>query len=51
MKTIACILAVVALSSCGIPIALRADYTDPDSGLVIGGGYSSKGGLEIEVSK
>ena len=51
MKTLACILACVALSSCGLPVAIRLDYTDPDSGLILGGGYSSKSGLEVSASK
>jgi len=51
MKTLAIILVGVALTSCGIPVHISAYHIDPDSGLSIGGSYSSKGGLTIEVSK
>ena len=51
MKTLACILACVSLSSCGLPVAIRFDYTDPDTGANVGGSYSSKDGLEISASK
>jgi len=51
MKTILIILAVPFFASCGLPLRVSLDYTDPDSGLNVGAGYSSKSGLEIEASK
>ena len=51
MKTLCIILASLALASCGIPVAITADYTDPETGLTLGGGYSSKGGIVINASK
>ena len=51
MKTIAILLALVGLTSCGVPVAVSVDYTDPDTGLAVGAGYSSKGGLKVEASK
>ena len=49
MKALA-ILAILALSSCGIPLNFAVDYQTPE-GVVLGGAYSSKGGIEINVSK
>lgn len=51
MKAPFIIIACVALSSCGIPTRFGVTYTDPDSGLVVDGSYSSKGGIAVEVSK
>ena len=51
MKPICILFVIAALSSCKLPVNLSFDYVDPDSGLSLGGGYSSKGGLNLNVSK
>ena len=51
MKTLAIIITAIALTSCGIPVALTGSYTDPDTGATISGGYSSKGGIVIDARK
>lgn len=51
MKTLAAILAVSVLASCGVPVSLTTRYVDPDSGLVVSARYSSKAGIEIEATK
>lgn len=57
MKTLRIIIKALAavaacsLVSCGLPVNISANYKHPETGLVIGGGYSSKGGLKIDVSK
>lgn len=51
MKTIAIIILAASLTSCGLPIRIVTSYEDPNTGLTVSGGYSSKAGLEVEVSK
>jgi hypothetical protein len=51
MKTIAIIIASFALASCGLPVNLSARYSDPSTGIDFSGGYSSKRGIVIDVSK
>ena len=50
MKAIAIIIAAIALSSCGTPVRVGVDFTDPETGLTLGGSYSAKGVI-IDVSK
>lgn len=45
MKTLTIICAVVALSSCGVPVTVK--YVEDGVAL----GYSSKGGLTVEASR
>ena len=54
MKTLAIIIAAVCLTSCGstgIPFRIRLNYHHPDTGIDVGAGYSSKRGIEVDVSK
>ena len=51
MKKLAIILTCAALTSCGIPVQVRLDYTNPETGLTGSAGYSSKSGIDVHVSK
>lgn len=42
-------LAILLLPSCGLPLDLRVGYQDPDNGIDVGAGYSSKRGITAGI--
>jgi hypothetical protein len=51
VRALAVIIAVMGLCSCGVPIkGITFGVTDPETGITLGGTYSSKGGLEGAVT-